>query len=73
LLLSQQRVDVYELLLLLLMPLGCLLLPLGYILHMSGQRIFNLTSLNFQPSEVGVDVVQLPMSQSGLSWLDGWW
>ena len=36
LLLLQQRVDIRELLLLLLVPLGCLLLPLGCVLHMSG-------------------------------------
>jgi hypothetical protein len=66
LLLSQQRVDVHELLLL-------LLVPLGRILHVSVKCILNFSYAKFQPFKVGVDVVQLPVVQSGLSWTDGWW
>jgi hypothetical protein len=54
LLLSQQRVDVRELLLL-------LLVPLGRTLHVSVKCILNLTCAEFQPSEAGVDAVQLLM------------
>jgi hypothetical protein len=50
LLLSQQRVDVRELLL--------LLVPLGCILHMIGECMLNFTCTDFQSFEAGVDVVQ---------------
>jgi hypothetical protein len=53
LLLSQQHVDVHELLL--------LLVPLGCILHMSGECMLDFTYVDFQPSEAGVDAIQLLM------------
>ena len=66
LLLSQQRVDIREMLLLLYVPLSC-------ILHMSVKCILNFTCVDFQSSEVSVDAVQLPTVRSGLSWMDEWW
>ena len=51
LLLSQQRVDIYELLLLLLY------VPLPRILHMSVKCILNFTYVDFQSSKVTVDAV----------------
>jgi hypothetical protein len=47
LLLPHQRIDVCELLLL-------LLVPLGHTLHVSVKCILNLTYVEFQPSEEGV-------------------
>ena len=66
LLLPQQRVDVDELLLL-------LLVPLCHILHVSVKCILNLTCTESQPFEAGVDAIQLPTVRSGLSWTDGRW
>ena len=54
LLLPQQRVDVHKLLLLLLVPLGC-------ILHVSVKCILNFTYVEFQPFEAGVGAIQLLM------------
>ena len=60
LLLSQQRVDIREMLLLLYVPLSC-------ILHMSVKCILNFTCVDFQSSEASVDVVQLLTVRSRLS------
>ena len=53
-LLLQQRVHLLHLLLLLKLPLGC-------ILHMSVQRILDLTCADLQSSESGVDAIQPTM------------